>query len=122
MAATLDNIRSADWQLSINASDSLVQGIDEVKQCIDIILLTEVGSDPLRPEFGCDILRHLDKPSNQAVPNIMREITISVARWEPRVELVKITPIIDTTDPGRFKFQIEWKSALAEGSNIVIYG
>lgn len=122
MAATIENIRSADWQLSINAADSLVQGIDEVKQCIDIILSTEVGSDPLRPDFGCDILRHIDKPANQAVPNIMREITVSVSRWEPRVEVVKITPIIDMTNPSRFKFQIEWKSALAEGSNIVIYG
>jgi phage baseplate assembly protein W len=118
----LAEIRSADWQLSLTTPGDVVQGIADIQQCVHIILSTQKGSDPLRPEFGTDILRYLDRPVNEAVPNMIREMMDAVNTWETRVKITKIEHEIDKTNPGKITFKITWKTALAEGQNVIIYG
>ena len=69
-SVTLADIISADWSLMLDSTASqesltsgigaVVQGFDDVNQCISIILTTPKGSDYLRPTFGCDIWRFTD--------------------------------------------------------------
>lgn len=92
--AELSEIRSGDWSLSVAAQGEVVEGISDIAQCINIILSTQKGSDPLRPEFGVDIVEYVDKPINSAVPGIIREMIEQVNRWEPRCTIEKITHTI----------------------------
>src|ERR1700733_4636493 len=94
-AITLADIASADWSLKLEALGAVVQGLDDIDQCIAIILTTPPGSDPLRPTFGADLWRYIDNPISSAIPSIVREVGAAIAMWEPRVTLesVTVTPV-----------------------------
>lgn len=98
-AVTLADITSADWSLKLGAIGQVVQGVADVDQCVAIILTTPLGSDPLRPTFGCDIWRYIDHPMSESLPAIVRELTAALTLWEPRISLVSVTavPVLDTT-------------------------
>ena len=89
-AVTLADITSADWSLELDSTagagpgsgiGKVVQGISDITQCIQIILTTPKGSDPLRPTFGIDLWQYLDAPINQATPAIVREVTEAIMHW-----------------------------------------
>jgi phage baseplate assembly protein W len=64
MATTLADIVSTNWQLSNITIGTVAEGIDDIRQCIGIILTTTKGSDPFRPLFGSDIWQYIDTPIN----------------------------------------------------------
>lgn len=86
----LTEIKSVNWQLGLNAVGDVVEGIADIRQCIALIIITSKGSDPLRPEFGTNIYKLVDKPVNVAAPQILAEITQGIQLWEPRVRLKSI--------------------------------
>lgn len=90
MATKLQDIRSVNWQLSMNALGLVVEGIEDIKQCVRIILTTTKGSDPLRPLFGSDIWQFIDTPINTAIPNIAAEILNALGKWEQRINIKKL--------------------------------
>ncbi len=67
-----------------------VTGVDDISQCIRIILETPKGSDPLRPLFGSDVYLYVDKPLPNTVPFIVREAWDAIATWEPRAVVERI--------------------------------
>lgn len=90
-AITLADITSADWSLELGTIGGVVQGIADVEQCLGVIVTTPRGSDPLRPTFGADIWRYIDFPIDEALPAIVRELTLAITTWEPRVNLISVT-------------------------------
>jgi len=92
--ALLTDINSIDWSVSLAGSGNIVQGYDDINQCIDVILRTQKGTDPLRPFFGSNIYFYVDAPVNIAIPNIKREIIDALSLWEKRIEIVSITHIL----------------------------
>jgi uncharacterized protein len=122
-AMTLADITSADWSLALDRQGvlgsgigSVVQGVADVNQCIQIILTTPKGSDPLRPTFGADVWRYIDSPINTAIPAIVREVTEAILRWEPRVTVVSVsvTPVLgtDTQTGAQLSIAVTWKLTL----------
>src|SRR5438105_3351057 len=89
-ATTLADISSADWSLKVGSIGAVVQGIDDIDQCIAIILTTPKGSDPLRTTFGADLWHYIDNPISVAIPSIVREVSAAIAMWEPRVTVQSI--------------------------------
>lgn len=83
----INEIKSADWQPKLNKIGEIVEGIDDINQCLTIILTTPKGSVPHRPEFGSDILKYVDNPVNEAIPNIIRETADAISIWEKRIEI-----------------------------------
>lgn len=123
-AITFAEITSADWSLALDTPGDpgsgigrVVQGAADVNQCIRIILTTPKGSDPLRPTFGADIWQYIDYPMDAATAAIVREATVAITLWEPRVVLVKVAarPISQSADqPGaRMNVNITWRLKLA---------
>lgn len=103
MATKINDIKAVNWQLSARAIGEVSEGLDDIRQCIQIILTTRKGSDPLRPLFGSNIYQHIDKPVNLASALISSEILDSVANWETRIE---IQSIVHNTVKNRIDFQI----------------
>lgn len=85
MATQVPDIKSSAWQLSLKAPGQVTQGLNDVRQCVQIILTTTIGSDPLRPLFGSNIYTHIDKPVNIAAPLICAEILDCIGKWESRI-------------------------------------
>jgi len=92
-AITLADITSVDWSLQLGNIGGVVQGIDDIDQCLAIILTTPRGSDPLRPTFGADLWRYIDNPISVAIPSIVREVSAAISMWEPRVTLQSISVV-----------------------------
>jgi phage baseplate assembly protein W len=91
MATKLEDIKATNWQLSNQMIGQVVEGIDDIRQCIGTILTTTKGSDPMRLLFGSDIWQFIDNPVNTAVANISAEIIDSIGKWEPRVRIKELT-------------------------------
>ena len=91
MATKITDIKSVNWQFSASKIGEIAEGIEDLRQCIQIILTTTKGSDPLRPLFGSDIWRFIDTPVTTAVANISAEIIDSVGKWESRVNVEKLS-------------------------------
>lgn len=76
-----------NWQVSINNPLARAEGAEDIAQCVYLILTTIPGSDPLRPDFGCNLYRYIDKPMTGAQPMAVYEITAAITRWENRIEV-----------------------------------
>lgn len=115
MVKLLNEITSVDWQPKKNAIGEIVEGIDDIKQCINNILLTSKGSVPHNPEFGSDAWKWIDKPVNIAIPNIIREIIDSINMWESRV---KVSSVEAEIDGSHVIITLSWKLKDSANSDI----
>lgn len=128
-AVTLADIRSTDWSLKLDAIGSVVQGLEDIDQCIAIILTTPKGSDPLRPTFGADLWSFIDSPIGAAIPSIVREVGAAIAMWEPRVNLVavNVTPANEGSSQSgaHLNVSVTWQlklAGLSSASRITVVG
>lgn len=106
----LSDIQSADWSPLLGEFGGVVEDLDDIDQCIRIILGTFKGSDPLRPLFGCDAWRWLDAPVDVALPNVVREVYAAIGMWEPRAEVVGVT-LTPGDDESHWKIRVTWQPA-----------
>ena len=73
---------------------------DNVREAIQVILLTEPGERVRLPEFGAGLGRFLFEPNIPATHiAIARRITQSLTRWEPRIRVAQVEVEADPTDP-----------------------
>lgn len=110
--ATKAQIKSAIWTYSIAGGGAISEGLTAIRQCIDIIIRTTKGTDPLRPEFGSEVYKWADRPANVAIPNIKKEILNAISTWEKRVTITNINHRIVTdtdTNGSRVIFEIGYK-------------
>ena len=102
---TLSEIKYVDWQYKLNEIGSVAEGIEDINQCIAVILSTQKGSVPHRPTFGSDILKYVDTPVNVAKPNITREVIDSINLWEIRVNIDSVSIEINQT---QLNIKVQW--------------
>lgn len=95
MAQRINDITATNWQLSLRAPGAVAQGIDDIRQCIQTILTTTQGSDPMRPLFGSVIWKYIDTPVMQGVSSISAEILDSIGKWENRIIIRKLAYDVD---------------------------
>ena len=101
----LNEITYIDWQYKLNGIGSVAEGIEDINQCIAIILSTQKGSDPHRPTFGSDILKYVDYPVNIAKPNIIRETIDAINLWEIRVNVDSVSVEINEA---QINIKVQW--------------
>jgi phage baseplate assembly protein W len=93
---------------STTSHAGIVEGLDDIDQCIRLILCTPKGSDPHRPDFGSNLHRYIDMPIDRATPYVVREAVDAIARWEPRCELIKVIPSINGAHQ---TLRVQWRVA-----------
>ncbi|MEX3614766.1 MAG: GPW/gp25 family protein [Burkholderia gladioli] len=102
-------------------SDALGQAvtdIDDINQCIEMIVLTPRGSDPQRPTFGCGVDRYIDYPVSVARPYIARDIRLALGQWEPRLDLVQVK--VEPSGMAAMQVSIAWQIAADYSDQIFI--
>ena len=70
-------------------------GADNIRESIQVILLTEAKERVLLPTFGGGLQSYLYEPNTVATHRLIQErITQSLGRWEPRISLdaVEVKP------------------------------
>lgn len=107
--SSFKKITSIDWSSKLNGLGEVVEGLDDIRQCISIILGTQKGSLPHRPEFGSDLWKYIDLPSSAAKPHIIREAAQAIAKWEPRADVQGIS--LQPSAIAHYLLIITWKPA-----------
>lgn len=115
----ITDVKSPWWQPSLTTPGQLVEGLDDIRQCIGIILTTARGSEPLRPLFGANIIRWIDYPVNVAGPNIVLEIVEAIRLWEPRVTVEQIDYAVNEA---QLTFTILWAFSGTQGRTVLVAG
>ncbi|AVH35428.1 baseplate protein [Pseudomonas monteilii] len=105
---SLSNITAVHWQPALGTAGAVVEGLRDIDQAIRIILTTPKGSDPHRPTFGSDVHQYIDWPVNRVVPHLVREAVDAIRIWEPRVDVVEVTP---TIEGAQARLKITWRVA-----------
>lgn len=108
----LSEIQYVDWQYKLNKIGSVAEGIEDINQCIAIILSTQKGSVPHRPTFGADVLQYVDAPVSVAKPNIIREVIDAINTWETRVNVDSVSVEIAES---QLDIKVQW--SLKEDTN-----
>ena len=85
---------TANWQVSIKDPLVNVKDVEDIAQCIYIILTTIPGSDPLRSDFGSDITQYIDRPTNSAAPQLSYVVKQAIEKWETRVSVQSVEATI----------------------------
>ncbi len=80
-------IHTQHWSGRLGKIGEVVVNAEEIRQAIQLILLTPRGSDPFRAEFGSRIHDYVDWPVTRARPYLVRESIAAIRQWEPRVEV-----------------------------------
>ena len=90
------------WPPRIDGDGRLLRSADadNVREAIQVILLTEPGERVRLPEFGAGLGRFLFEPNIPATHiAIARAIDLSLKRWEPRIRVAQVEVEADPTDP-----------------------
>jgi len=117
------DIRSSEWGLSMAELGAVVEGINDIKQCLNIIMYTRKGTDPLRPEFGCGAIDRIDQPVNVAIPGMIKDIIDAVTLFEPRIDMVK-SKITSELSGSQVTFTLNFKikNSVETGQQNITYG
>ncbi|MBX8475406.1 GPW/gp25 family protein [Pseudomonas cichorii] len=68
-----------------------ISGIDHLRQSIEDILSTPVGSRRMRPEYGSQLRRFVDLPVNDGWKSaVQAEVARALGRLEPRLKLERV--------------------------------
>jgi len=77
-----------------------LSGMELVRQSIETILDTEPGERVMLPTFGCGLRRYLMAPNTATTRTaIQRDITDSLASWEPRIRVTEVLVAPSEDDP-----------------------
>lgn len=82
-----------------------MSGIEHVRQSIEDILTTPLGSRRMRPEYGSKLRRFVDLPVTEGWKSaVQAEVARALERWEPRLKLerVRVTAVVG----GQITFQL----------------
>lgn len=72
-------------------------GLDHLKQSVEDILTTPLGSRRMRPDYGSNLRRFVDLPVNEGWKSaVQAEVARALGRWEPRLQLerVKVVSVV----------------------------
>lgn len=119
MITLYPDIKTKNWQISTAGVGVISEGLADIRQCLDILLRTAKGSDPLRPDFGSDIYQYVDTPLTIAIPNVMRAIIEATQIWEKRVTIRKIN--YEIQDLGHVKFTVTYALVDEELIDLLVF-
>ncbi|WP_289141156.1 GPW/gp25 family protein [uncultured Pseudomonas sp.] len=82
-----------------------LSGLDHLRQSIEDILATPLGSRRMRPEYGSRLRRFVDMPVNEGWKSaVQAEVARSLQRWEPRMKLERVQVV--AVVGGRIDFKL----------------
>lgn len=68
-----------------------LSGVAHLKQSIEDILTTLLGTRRMRPEYGSKLRRLVDLPVNDGWKSaVQAEVARALGRWEPRLRLERV--------------------------------
>ncbi|MNF93154.1 Lysozyme [compost metagenome] len=83
----------------------LISGVEHLRQSIEDILSTPLGSRRMRPDYGSLLRRFVDLPVNDGWKSaVQAEVAQVLGRWEPRLKLERVRAV--AVLEGRITFEL----------------
>jgi len=100
----------AGLSLSAGGGIEMVEEEDSVKQAIHLLLSTAPGERVMRQEYGCDLQRLVFSPNDDTTAGLAKHyVERALARWEPRIQVLRLDALRVEEDPGRLDIHLEYK-------------
>lgn len=88
----------------------LVHQERDVEEAVRIILMTQQGERPMRPEFGSQLYTLIFAPNNATTAGVAcRYVQEALIRWEPRIDVLRVTAVPDDEDHARMIINIGYR-------------
>jgi uncharacterized protein len=88
---------------------ALVSGSDDINEAITLILSTAQGERPMRPLFGCGIHDYVfESIDAYTIGRLEREVRIAIDRWEPRIEIARLSIDTSEAEVGKLAIELEY--------------
>ncbi len=88
----------------------MVEGAASIRQSILLLLSTTPGERVMRPDYGCDLQQLIFSPNDETTGGLaILYVRQALARWEPRVEILRLDATRDPDDPGRLDIVLEYR-------------
>lgn len=101
-------------------SGQVLSGLAHLRQSIEDILTTPIGSRVMRRDYGSSLYQLVDQPYSAA---LVADVTVAIAealeRWEPRFALDGVQ--VDLVDGGKLEMEIQGRY-LVNGKSLNIEG
>lgn len=104
-----------DTEWPIEDKFSPTKGIDEVNQCLEILISTIPGERVMRPDYGCALFTRIWENIDKVASEGLQDIRVAIETFEPRVQLVKLSSSINR-DQGSVVFRIQYR--LVDENNV----
>ncbi len=96
-------------------------GTEHIKQSVNDILTTVIGSRVMRRTYGSHLFDLIDSAMNAAgILRLKAAIADAILRWEPRIKLKRVT--IESSFNGKTVIGIEGRTYLGQFSFDLIIG
>src|ERR1041384_1791686 len=83
---------------------------EDIRQAMRIILLTEKGERPMRPDFGAGLHDFVfESMSATTIGRLQAAVTDALVKWEPRAELIGVRVEPEPGAVGKLLIDIEYK-------------
>ena len=119
-------ILGSGWRFPIGLdrrdSIAIARHEEKIRQSIIIIIGTAKGERVMRPDFGCDIhdriFNVIDAGTLTLIRNAVKE---ALVLWEPRIEVLLITPHTNELSKGRISIDISYKIRYTNTAHNLVY-
>lgn len=100
----------AGLQVSPTGGIEMVEEHSSVRQAVLLLLSTRPGERVMRPEYGCEIHRLVFWPNDDTTAGLaIHYVRIAIARWEPRVDVVRLNAGRSPGNPGRLEVDLHYR-------------
>lgn len=122
----MSDILGVGWAFPVNLDArrrfALVRGEQDIEQAIKIILLTQKGQRPRRPEFGCRIHELIFAPIDGTTIGLaIYYVEEALAMWEPRIRVLNVTAEPDREHAERLLITINYEIKATHDSRALVF-
>lgn len=106
----------SDNEIALSAEE------ESIAESIRIILATSPGERVMHPEFGCGIHDYLFAPNSARTAGLIRHhAEEALRRWEPRIDLQKVSSGAAPDDPATILLSITYRVRSTDSRFNMVY-
>jgi len=100
----------------------MVDGSNDIKQSIGIILGTRINERAMLPEFGSSIHEFVfELPDSSTVTLLRDEVMAALVRWEPRIVDINVEVNLDRINEGEVRLFISYTERITNNPNNMVF-
>jgi len=88
----------------------MVDGENDIRESLFILLSTAQGERVMVPTYGCDLHRYVFAELTTGVMTEIRDmVATAILRWEPRIDVLDVSVTADPDEPGLMRIGVDYR-------------